>query len=66
MEVLHLTEDMKYFGDYYKVFTNLEVGWCNIPNKDRLNPTEMMTTAYHNKKLDMLGLVFAKRGTYCT
>ena len=57
MEVLPLTEDMKYFSDYYKACTDLEVGWCNIPNKDRLNPTEMMTAAYHNKRL-----VYAYKG----
>ena len=51
MEVGNLTEDMRYFSDYYKACTDLEVGWCNIPNKDRLNPTEMMIAAYHNKRL---------------
>ncbi len=59
MEVLPLTESMRYFSDYYKACTDLEVGWCNIPNKDRLNPTEMMIAAYHNKKL-----VFAYKGTF--
>ena len=59
MEVLPLTEDMKYFSDYYKACTDLEVGWCNIPNKDRLNPTEMMTAAYHNKRL-----VYAYKGIF--
>ena len=112
MEVGNLTEDMKYFSEYYKACTDLEVGWCNIPYKARFDPTEMMIAAYHNKRLvfaykgvfnwniekdwtggylanyvrvqdncarrngvppmpntyssaeDMLGLVFAKRGTY--
>ena len=59
MDVLPLTEDMKYFSDYYKACTDLEVGWCNIPNKDRLNPTEMMTAAYHNKRL-----VYAYKGIF--
>ena len=59
MEVLPLTEDMKYFSDYYKACTDLEVGWCNIPNKDRLNPTEMMIAAYHNKRL-----VYAYKGIF--
>ena len=59
MEVLPLTEDMRYFSDYYKACTDLEVGWCNIPNKDRLNPTEMMTAAYHNKRL-----VYAYKGIF--
>ena len=59
MEVLPLTEDMRYFSDYYKACTDLEVGWCNIPNKDRLHPTEMMIAAYHNKKL-----VYAYKGIF--
>ena len=59
MEVLPLTEDMRYFSDYYKACTDLEVGWCNIPNKDRLNPTEMMIAAYHNKRL-----VYAYKGIF--
>ena len=59
MEVLPLTEDMRYFSDYYKACTDLEVGWCNIPNKDRLNPTEMMIAAYHNKTL-----VYAYKGIF--
>ena len=59
LEVLPLTEDMRYFSDYYKACTDLEVGWCNIPNKDRLNPTEMMIAAYHNKTL-----VYAYKGIF--
>ena len=59
MEDLPLTEDMRYFSDYYKACTDLEVGWCNIPNKDRLNPTEMMIAAYHNKRL-----VYAYKGIF--
>ena len=59
MEVLPLTEDMRYFSDYYKACTDLEVGWCNIPNKARLNPTEMMTAAYHKKTL-----VYAYKGIF--
>ena len=59
MEVLPLTEDMRYFSDYYKACTDLEVGWCNIPNKDRLNPTEMTIAAYHNKTL-----VYAYKGIF--
>ena len=53
------TEDMRYFSDYYKACTDLEVGWCNIPNKARLNPTEMMTAAYHKKTL-----VYAYKGIF--
>ena len=59
MEVRSLTEDMKYFSDYYKACTDLEVGWCNIPNKDRLNPTEMMIVAYHHKTT-----VYAYKGIF--
>ena len=59
MEVLPITESMRYFSDYYKACTDLEVGWCNIPNKATLNPTEMMTAAYHNKTL-----VYAYKGIF--
>ena len=59
MEVLPLTESMKYFSDYYKACTDLEVGWCNIPNKTRFNPTEMMIAAYHKKTL-----VYAYKGIF--
>ena len=59
MEVPSLTEDMKYFSDYYKACTDLKVGWCNIPNKTRLNPTEMMIAAYHKKTL-----VYAYKGIF--
>ena len=59
MEVLPLTEDMRYFSDHYKACTDLEVGWCNIPNKDRLNPTEMMIVAYHHKTT-----VYAYKGIF--
>ena len=59
MEVRSLTEDMKYFSDYCKACTDLEVGWCNIPNKDRLNPTEMMIAAYHHKTT-----VYAYKGIF--
>ena len=59
MEVPSLTEDMKYFSDYYKACTDLKAGWCNIPNKTRLNPTEMMIAAYHNKRL-----IYAYKGIF--
>ena len=59
MEVLPLNKSMKYFSDYYKACTDLEVGWCNIPNKTRLNPTEMMIAAYHKKTL-----VYAYKGIF--
>ena len=54
-----LNDSMKYFSDHYKACTDLEVGWCNIPNKARFNATEMMIAGYHNKKL-----VFAYKGIY--
>ena len=45
MQVGSLTEDMKYFSDYYKPCADLEAGWCNVPNNIRFNPTEMMIVA---------------------
>ena len=59
MQVGSLTEDMKYFSDYYKPCADLEAGWCNVPNKIRFKPTEMMIVAYHNK-----GVVYAYKGIY--
>ena len=59
MQVGSLTEDMKYFSDYYKPCTDLEAGWCNVPNKIRFKPTEMMIVAYHNK-----GVVYGYKGIY--
>ena len=58
-EVGTLTESMRYYSNYYKACTDLEVGWCNIPNKDRLNPTEMMIAAYHQKTT-----VYAYKGIF--
>ena len=54
-----LTDDMKYFSDFYKECIDLEAGWCNIPNKARFNVTEMMIAAYHEKEL-----VFAWKGIF--
>ena len=59
MQVGSLTEDMKYFSDYYKPCADLEAGWCNVPNKIRFKPTEMMIVAYHNKVV-----VYAYKGIY--
>ena len=59
MEVLPLNENMRYFSDYYKACTDLEVGWCNIPSKTRLDPTEMMIAAYHKRTL-----VYAYKGIF--
>ena len=49
MEVGPLSEDMKYFSNHNRPCTNIETGWCNVPYKARLNPTEMMIVAYRNK-----------------
>ena len=49
MEVGTLSEDMKYFSKHYRPCTDIETGWCNVPYKARLNPTEMMIVAYRNK-----------------
>ena len=46
----HLREYMKYYSTHYNPCTDIERGWCNIPNKARLRPTEMMIVAYSNKK----------------
>jgi hypothetical protein len=56
-----LTEDMRYFSDFYKPCSNLEAGWCNIPCPCKLwfNPTEMMIVAYHNK-----AVVYAYKGLF--
>ena len=52
MEVARpLNHSMTYYSKSYKPCTDLEAGWCNVPNKTRLNPTEMMIAAYHNKKV---------------
>ena len=49
MEVGSLSEDMKYFSKHYRPCTDIETGWCNIPNKARLNPKHMMIVGYRNK-----------------
>ena len=49
MEVGPLSEDMKYFSNHNRPCTDIETGWCNVPYKRRLNPTEMMIVAYHNR-----------------
>ena len=59
MQVGSLTEDMKYFSNYYKPCADLETGWCNVPDKTRFKPTEMMIVAYHNK-----AVVYAYKGIY--
>ena len=54
-----LTKDMYYHSQFHKPCTNLSVGWCNEPNKTRLQPEEMMIAAYHNGIL-----VYAYKGTF--
>ena len=58
-QVSPLTTDMYYHSSFYKPCTNLSVGWCNVPNKTRLQPEEMMIAAYHNGIL-----VYAYKGTF--
>ena len=49
MEVRPLSENMKYFSNHNRPCTDIETGWCNVPNKARLNPTETMIVGYRNK-----------------
>ena len=51
MEVLPLTTAMYYFSQHYRECSDMEAGWCNIPNKGHLQPTHMMIAAYHNKSM---------------
>ena len=51
MEVLPLTTAMYYFSQHYRECSNMEAGWCNIPNKGHFHPTHMMIAAYHNKNV---------------
>ncbi len=43
MEVLTLTTAMYYFSQHYRECSDMEAGWCNIPNKGHLQPTHMMS-----------------------
>ena len=58
-EVSPLTADMFYHSSHYRPCTDLNVGWCNVPNKRRLQPEEMIIAAYHNGRL-----VYAYKGTF--
>ena len=49
MEVGPLSENMKYFSNHNRLCSDIETGWCNVPSKARLNPTEMMIVGYRNK-----------------
>ena len=51
MEVLPLTTAMYYFSKHYRECSDMEAGWCNIPNKGHFQPTEMMIAGYHNKNV---------------
>ena len=59
MEVTPLTSDMYYFSNHYRPCTDINSGWCNVPQKSRLKPTEMMIVAYHNKRV-----AYAYRGKF--
>ena len=59
MEVTPLTSDMYYFSNHYRPCTDINSGWCNVPHKSHLKPTEMMIVAYHNKRV-----VYAYRGKF--
>ena len=51
LEVGTVNDNMRFFSTYDKPCTNLEAGsdgWCNVPSKLSLNPTQQMIVAYHN------------------
>ena len=59
LETLPLSTNMYYFSDYYKSCATHASGWCNIPNKERFNPTEQMIVAYHHGTI-----VYAYKGLF--
>ena len=59
LETLPLSTNMYYFSDYYKSCTAYASGWCNIPNKERFDPTEQMIVAYHKGTI-----VYAYKGLF--
>ena len=59
METSPLSTNMYYYSDYYKSCTTHDSGWCNIPNKERFNPTEQMIVAYHKGTI-----VYAYKGIF--
>ena len=59
LQVSPLTTDMFYNSSFDKPCTDLSVGWCNVPNKTRLQKKEMMIAAYHNGIV-----VYAYKGTF--
>ena len=61
MDNLPLSDNMKYYSEYYKPCTSItDYGWCNIPKKtSRFRPTEQMIVAYHNEHV-----VYAYKGLF--
>ena len=59
LEVSPLTTDMYYHSDFFKPCTDLASGWCNVPDKIRFQPEEMMIAAYHYSTI-----VYAYKGTF--
>ena len=59
MEVSPRTTDMYYHSDFFKPCTDLASGWCNVPDKIRFQPEEMMIAAYHKSKI-----VYSYKGTF--
>ena len=58
-QVSPLTTDMFYHSDFFKPCTDLASGWCNVPDKIRFQPEEMMIAAYHYSTM-----VYAYKGTF--
>jgi hypothetical protein len=62
VEITSVTQDMEFKSSFYKACVDLNAGpdgWCNIPNKVRFKPTEMMTVAYHKGTM-----VYAYKGYF--
>ena len=58
-EVGPIIDAMRYYSSHFRACTDLETGWCNVPDKARFNPSEMAIAAYHNKIL-----IYAYKGLY--
>ena len=54
-----ITADMYYHSSYFQPCLDIEAGWCNVPQKIRFEPDEMMIVAYHNKRVG-----YAYKGTF--
>ena len=59
METAPLSTNMYYFSDFYKACATFASGWCNIPDKQRFNPTEQMIVVYHQGTI-----VYAYKGVF--